>query len=152
MGREKYSAEEAIEVNDHQYIVTVPTGKKVIVRAAKKIEKEFWETVSLNGMDAEPYDPDTDKSSYDSYTFTQLKMSAKGFKIKIPKEYAFNERCIACNKEHSWNMPLRFYTKKEKDLYDYLYPMKGRATYIKNLIREDMKKQNKLKKKQDKEA
>lgn len=151
MGRKKYSAEEVAEVNDHQYIVTVPTGKKVLVRAAQKTEEEFWEIVSLNGMDAEPYDPDADKLSYDSYTFTQLKMCAKGFKIRIPKEYAFNERCIAYNKEHSWNMPLRFYTKKEKDLYDYLYPMKGRATYIKNLIREDMKKQNKLKKKQDKE-
>lgn len=124
-------------------------GEDIVIAVSDARRAEFMSYLEdyVVGVYGEEYEGKDLKE----YNFTFFLRDAKklGFP-KVPTKMA-HASSMKYIKENTWMFNIRLGKDTEKDLYDYLYPMKGRATYVKSLIREDMRKQKKLKKQQEKE-
>ena len=136
MEAEKFSGKSRL-----QYAVTLRSGERIMVAVSRKSLDAFLQVMDLNGVrDIVERDDSDTMPGENTITYDQLRKNAERYGLDFPHEYSRTVNVRNYNKKYLWRLPFNIYKESEADLYEYLYPMKGRVKYIKALIREDMKK------------
>lgn len=136
MEAEKFSGKSRL-----QYTVALRSGEHIRVAVSRKSLDVFLHVMDLNGVhDIVECDDSDAMPGENTITYDQLRRDAERYGLDFPHEYSRTANVRKYNKKHLWRLPFNIYKESEADLYEYLYPMKGRVKYIKALIREDMRR------------